>query len=129
MKKRILSLLLAAAMLVLLAVPAFAEDGHAYTYVALGDSITTGVGLKDTHFSSTAKSYDVQENYHDYSKDCYVARVADALPAGEGPVGVLALEDGRWAAVRGADVALYPGLAEIAPLLADETVAKWVFDS
>lgn len=79
MKKRILSLLLAAAMLVLLAVPAFAEDGHAYTYVALGDSITTGVGLKDTHFSITAKSYDVQENYHDYSKDCYVARVADAL--------------------------------------------------
>lgn len=79
MKKRIVSLLLAAAMLVLLAVPAFAEDGHAYTYVALGDSITTGVGLKDTHFSSTAKSYDVQENYHDYSKDCYVARVADAL--------------------------------------------------
>ena len=56
MKKRIVSLLLAAAMLVLLAVPAFAEDGHAYTYVALGDSITTGVGLKDTHFSSTAKS-------------------------------------------------------------------------
>lgn len=79
MKKRILSLLLAAAMLVLLAVPAFAEDGHAYTYVALGDSITTGVGLKDAHFSSTAKSYDVQENYHGYSKDCYVARVADAL--------------------------------------------------
>ena len=79
MKKRILSLLLAAAMLVLLAVPAFAEDEHAYTYVALGDSITTGVGLKDTHFSITAKSYDVQENYHDYSKDCYVARVADAL--------------------------------------------------
>lgn len=79
MKKRIVSLLLAAAMLVLLAVPAFAEDGHAYTYVALGDSITTGVGLKDTHFSITAKSYDVQENYHDYSKDCYVARVADAL--------------------------------------------------
>lgn len=79
MKKRIVSLLLAAAMLVLLAVPAFAEDGHAYTYVALGDSITTGVGLKDTHFSTTAKSYDVQENYHDYSKDCYVARVADAL--------------------------------------------------
>lgn len=79
MKKRIVSLLLAAAMLVLLAVPAFAEDGHAYTYVALGDSITTGVGLKDTHFSTTVKSYDVQENYHDYSKDCYVARVADAL--------------------------------------------------
>ena len=37
MKKRIVSLLLAAAMLVLLAVPAFAEDEHAYTYVALGN--------------------------------------------------------------------------------------------
>ena len=37
------------------------------------------MGLKDTHFSSTAKSYDVQENYHDYSKDCYVARVAEGL--------------------------------------------------
>lgn len=61
MKKRILSLLLAAAMLVLLAVPAFAEDEHAYTYVALGDSITTGVGLKDAHFSSTAKSYDCRK--------------------------------------------------------------------
>ena len=44
--------LCSAAALVLLAVPAFAEDGHAYTYVALGDSITTGVGLKDAHFSS-----------------------------------------------------------------------------
>ena len=70
MKKRILSLLLAAAMLVLLAVPAFAEDGHAYTYVALGDSITTGVGLKDTHFSSTAKSYDVQENPNNIFSIC-----------------------------------------------------------
>ena len=37
--------LCSAAALVLLAVPAFAEDGHAYTYVALGDSNTTGVGL------------------------------------------------------------------------------------
>ena len=87
MKKRLVSLLLALALLVLPVLPAFAEDGHAYTYVALGDSITTGVGLKDTHFSSTAKSYDVQENYHDYSKDCYVARVAEGLgrlPDGEG---------------------------------------------
>lgn len=79
MKKRIVSLLLAVAMLVLPVLPAFAAEEDSYTYVALGDSITTGVGLKDTHFSSTAKSYDVQENYHDYSKDCYVARVADAL--------------------------------------------------
>lgn len=78
MKKRIVSLLLALALLVLPVLPAFAAEEDSYTYVALGDSITTGVGLKDTHFSSTAKSYDVQENYHDYSKDCYVARVADA---------------------------------------------------
>lgn len=79
MKKRIVSLLLALALLVLPVLPALAAEEDSYTYVALGDSITTGVGLKDTHFSSTAKSYDVQENYHDYSKDCYVARVADAL--------------------------------------------------
>ena len=72
MKKRIVSLLLALALLVLPVLPAFAAEEDSYTYVALGDSITTGVGLKDTHFSSTAKSYDVQENYHDYSKDCYV---------------------------------------------------------
>ena len=77
MKKRIVSLLLALALLVLPVLPAFAAEEDPYTYVALGDSITTGVGLKDTHFSSTAKSYDVQENYHGYSKD--VARVADAL--------------------------------------------------
>ena len=56
MKKRILSLLLAAAMLVLLAVPAFAEDEHAYTYVALGDSITTGVGLKDATFPAPPRA-------------------------------------------------------------------------
>ena len=32
------------------------KEPNSITYVALGDSITTGVGLKDTHFSSTAKS-------------------------------------------------------------------------
>ena len=79
MKKRLVSLLLALALLVLPVLPAFAAEEDSYTYIALGDSITTGVGLKDTHFSSTAKSYDVQENYHDYSKDCYVARVAEGL--------------------------------------------------
>ena len=79
MKKRLVSLLLALALLVLPVLPAFAAEEDSYTYVALGDSITTGVGLKDTHFSSTAKSYDVQENYHGYSKDCYVARVAEGL--------------------------------------------------
>ena len=61
MKKRIVSLLLALALLVLPVLPAFAAEEDPYTYVALGDSITTGVGLKDTHFSSTAKSYDVPD--------------------------------------------------------------------
>ena len=79
MRKRLVSLLLTLALLVLPVLPAFAAEEDPYTYVALGDSITTGVGLKDTHFSSTAKSYDVQENYHGYSKDCYVARVAEGL--------------------------------------------------
>lgn len=84
MKKRIVSLLLALALLVLPVLPAFAAEEDSYTYIALGDSITTGVGLKDTHFSSTAKSYDVQENYHDYSKDCYVAGWPTPGP-GRGP--------------------------------------------
>ena len=79
MKKRIVSLLLAAAMLVLLAVPAFAEDGHAYTYVALGDSITAGIGLPDAVYQKNGSFYDVSGNYHGYSGDCYVAKVADAL--------------------------------------------------
>ena len=79
MKKRIVSLLLAVAMLVLLAVPAFAEDGHAYTYVALGDSITAGIGLPDAVYQKNGSFYDVSGNYHGYSGDCYVAKVADAL--------------------------------------------------
>ena len=49
MKKRLVSLLLALALLVLPVLPAFAAEEDSYTYVALGDSITTGVGLKDTH--------------------------------------------------------------------------------
>lgn len=79
MKKRIVSLLMAVAMLVALAVPAFAADEHSYTYVALGDSITTGVGLSDANYVQTAAGFDVTANYHGYSKDCYVARVADTL--------------------------------------------------
>lgn len=82
-RKRFLSLLLSAVMLLAAAVPAFAADApaeeHTYTYVALGDSITTGVGLSDAKFDITATGYDVEENYHGYSPDCYVARVADVL--------------------------------------------------
>lgn len=79
MKKRIVSLLMAVAMLIALAVPAFAAEEHSYTYVALGDSITTGVGLSDANYVQTATGFDVTANYHGYSKDCYVAKVADAL--------------------------------------------------
>ena len=60
MKKRIVSLLLALALLVLPVLPAFAAEEDSYTYVALGDSITTGVGLKDTRFSSTASSMEAR---------------------------------------------------------------------
>ena len=48
MKKRLVSLLLALALLVLPVLPAFAAEEDSYTYVALGDSITTGVGLTPT---------------------------------------------------------------------------------
>ena len=56
MKKRIVSLLLALALLVLPVLPAFAAEEDPYTYVALGDSITTGVGLKDTHFPAPPRA-------------------------------------------------------------------------
>lgn len=79
MKKRLVSLLLAVAMLVLLAVPAFAEGEHTYTYIALGDSITAGIGLPDAVYQKNGSFYDVSGNYHGYSGDCYVAKVADAL--------------------------------------------------
>lgn len=83
-RKRFLSLLMASVLLFLLGVPAFAADAadteaHSFTYVALGDSITTGVGLSDAKFSITETGYGVDENYHGYSNDCYVAYVANKL--------------------------------------------------
>ena len=138
--KRIVSALLAAAMLVLLAVPAFAEDDvpadaaalqqteattetpqpeetpaaepttspeaepqqtqpepaaeaeqqeapaadapaedTQLTYVALGDSITAGVGLKGLHYNTAAIGLDLAPNFEDYSPQCYVAKVAKGL--------------------------------------------------
>lgn len=99
MKKRIVSLLLALALLVLPVVsagaaqPAAADptpvqtqtdaaaesDQHCYSYIALGDSIVAGIGLPDAVYQRNGRYYDVSGNYHGYSKDCYVARVADAL--------------------------------------------------
>lgn len=124
--KRLVSLLLAAALMFLLAVPAFAEDAaadpavpeqtteqpaaepapaeqpqevqsqptetaveqpaasaeeedHQITYVALGDSITAGVGLKDLKYNVAPIGLDLAPNFENYSSQCYVARVAKGL--------------------------------------------------
>ena len=99
MKKRIVSLLLALALLVLPVVsagaaqPAAADptpvqtqtdaaaesDQHCYSYIALGDSIVAGIGLPGAVYQRNGRYYDVSGNYQGYSKDCYVARVADSL--------------------------------------------------
>lgn len=45
------------------------------TYVALGDSIVSGVGLADVQYSArSGYSVDMAPNFHGYSPDCYVAR-------------------------------------------------------
>ena len=99
MKNRIVSLLLALALLVLPVVsagaaqPAAADptpvqtqtdaaaesDQHCYSYIALGDSIVAGIGLPGAVYQRNGRYYDVSGNYQGYSKDCYVARVADSL--------------------------------------------------
>ena len=94
MKNRIVSLLLALALLVLPVVsagaaqPAAADptpvqtqtdaaaesDQHCYSYIALGDSIVAGIGLPGAVYQRNGRYYDVSGNYQGYSKDCYVAR-------------------------------------------------------
>lgn len=50
------------------------------TYVALGDSIVSGVGLADVQYSArSGYSVDMAPNFHGYSLDCYVGKVAAAL--------------------------------------------------
>ena len=50
------------------------------TYVALGDSIVAGVGLADVQYSArSGYSVDMTPNFHGYSPDCYVGKVAAAL--------------------------------------------------
>lgn len=109
-RKQLASLLFSAALLLALAVPAFAEDPAAadvpadqpqaeqpaaqaetaaeetqpeasaqYTYVALGDSITAGVGLTDLKFNLAPIGYDLAPNFQGYSSQCYVAKVANSL--------------------------------------------------
>ena len=95
MKKRLVSLLLTLALLVLPVVSAGADQPeptlvqtqtetaeaaqHQYSYIALGDSIVAGIGLPDAVYQRNGRYYDVSGNYQGYSKDCYVARVAEGL--------------------------------------------------
>ena len=95
MKKRLVSLLLTLALLVLPVVSAGAAQPdptlvqtqtetaeaaqHQYSYIALGDSIVAGIGLPDAVYQRNGRYYDVSGNYQGYSKDCYVARGAEGL--------------------------------------------------
>ena len=50
------------------------------TYVALGDSIVSGVGLADVQYSArSGYSVDMTPNFQGYSPNCYVGKVAAAL--------------------------------------------------
>ena len=50
------------------------------TYVALGDSIVSGVGLADVQYSARAGySVDMAPNFKGYSPNCYVGKVAETL--------------------------------------------------
>lgn len=107
--KKFASFLAAAAALVLLAMPAFAADEQTelpaaeaaevqqeqaaapadaqtagepepqLTYVALGDSITSGVGLADMKYNIAQIGYDLRPNFEGYSSQCYTALVGKAL--------------------------------------------------
>lgn len=49
------------------------------TYVALGDSITAGVGLEGYQFRTTETREDLEPNFEGYPSQCYVSLVADGL--------------------------------------------------
>lgn len=107
--KKFASFLAAATALVLLAMPAFAADEQTelpaaeaaevqqeqtaapadaqtagepepqLTYVALGDSITSGVGLADMKYNIAQIGYDLRPNFEGYSSQCYTALVGKGL--------------------------------------------------
>lgn len=109
LKQKFTALLVTAAALALLAVPAFAEDvqpsentgtdtavqsmettlpadipvpadpQQQITYAALGDSITAGVGLPDMKYNVAPIGFDLKPNFEGYSSQCYTALVADGL--------------------------------------------------
>lgn len=49
------------------------------TYVALGDSITSGVGLADMKYNIAQIGYDLRPNFEGYSSQCYTALVGKSL--------------------------------------------------
>lgn len=49
------------------------------SYVALGDSITAGVGLQGLQYRNAAIGLDLEPNFEGYSDQCFVALVGDAL--------------------------------------------------
>ena len=51
------------------------EPEQQLTYVALGDSITSGVGLADMKYNIAQIGYDLQPNFEGYSSQCYTALV------------------------------------------------------
>ena len=109
LKQKFTALLATAAALALLAVPAFAEDAQPadtdgsdaavqsmetplpadipvpsdpeqqITYVALGDSITAGVGLADMKYNVAPIGFDLKPNFEGYSSQSYVALVGKEL--------------------------------------------------
>lgn len=84
MKKKFASILFVFALALACLVPAaFAAEGgedDEFYYLALGDSITAGIGLPDSDLAIDETGlYIVQPNYIGYPDDCYVAVVADGL--------------------------------------------------
>ena len=55
------------------------EPEQQLTYVALGDSITTGVGLADMKYNIAQIGYDLRPNFEGYSSQCYTALVGKSL--------------------------------------------------
>ena len=49
------------------------------TYVALGDSIVSGVGLPDFKYTEAAIGMDVAANFEGYPEQCYVSLVGKGL--------------------------------------------------
>lgn len=80
MKKHCLSLMLALILAVFcLPTAVLAAEEDTILYLSLGDSIAAGYGLPDVGFEylGTDSSYDMDNNFRNYSSLCYTALVAD----------------------------------------------------